>query len=415
MLTFEQKLRSYARIALVYGLGLDQKARPLYVNSFQTEDHGGFIPILAEEAYKLGVETVDVVYRDPALERAQFLGAPEAFKLNISQHISMRAQEIVDQDGACLALNGNGSLGVMDDVDSKYPASLKAMQMKAYEPLTSRRMKMLQPWSILDVPTVAWAHKLGMSIDELWQFLFEVMGANEDDPVGYAVGVSDTLHKRAALLNAGGIHKLLFRGEGTNLNVGLSPHAKWLGGQKQAEDGTWFGANWGSFEIYTTPDWRTVEGTARITMPSVIGGQVVDGLTVDFQNGEVVDFRAEQGASAFENLISHDDGANQLGEIALVGLDSPLAQYREPHFCTMLDENKRCHMAVGKAYAAALNGGTKMSEDELANIGCNDSEVHHDMMISDETTSVFTIDENNNTVAQLMHGGHWLEPFDCKS
>lgn len=418
-LSFEQKLHNYARLGLIHGLGIGsgpgQKVRPLYIESYQNEDHGPLIAVLAEEAYALGVETVDVRYRNPALERAMFRGAPEGFKLYEPKWVSVRAQEIVDRDGARIALNGNGNFGVMDDVDSKYPAMFKSAYFEANEPYTTRRMKHLQPWTVVDVPTVAWAKKLGMSINELWEFLFGITGADREDPLAFAREIDQRIHKRRHKLNElmkGGMRILHFiSGDDTNLTVGLSSRAVWCGGSHKMEDGTSFEANWPSFEIFTTPDWRGTEGTVKVTMPSVLYGPIVDGLKVTFDQGRVVDFSASQGADAFGSLINTDVGAAQLGEIALVGLDSPLSKFIAPHFCGLLDENKRCHMAFGEAYASALEGGAQASAEELRMLGCNVSKVHHDMMISDEHTEVWACTEDGHELTRLMLDGRWTEEF----
>lgn len=410
-LSFEQKLRNYARLGLIHGLGLGQKARPLYIDPYQTEDHGHFITVLAEEAYDLGVETVDVRSRDIELERVMFQKAPEEYKLYVPKWVNARAQEIVNRDGARIALNGNGGLGVMDDVDPKYPSGFQSAYFEANEPYTTRRMKMLQPWTILDVPTHAWSAKLGTSIEDLWEFLFTITGADRDDPIEYANEVNAQLHRRCELLNSMKISTLSFHGRGTHLIVGLSPRARWLGGRKQAEDGTWFEPNWPSFEVFTTPDWRTVDGFVRVTMPSVVSGPIVDGLTINFEHGRVVLFEAEKGREVFESLITRDDGAAQLGEIACVGLDSPLSRYTEPHYCGMLDENKRCHMAFGKSYAACIEGGQTATDEELRDLGCNTSEIHHDMMISDETTLLVGYRDHSIQPIPLIEDGYWVGEF----
>lgn len=418
-LSFEQKLHNYARIGLIHGLGLGQKARPLYIDSYQAEDHGRFMSVLAEEAYRLGVETVDLRCRNPWLERAMFRGAPEDFKLYEPKWVTARAEEIVARDGARIALNGNGHLGVMDDVEAKYPSMFQSAYFKANEPYTSRRMAGLQPWTILDVPTIAWAEKLGISIRELWDFLFHVTGADLEDPFVFVSDVDESLQRRCQKLNrlmSQGMRMLHFIGgngeEGdTNLMVGLSPKARWLGGSKSSEDGTRFEANWPSFEVYTTPDWRKTEGVVKVTMPSSLNGPIVDGLKVEFRNGRIFNFEASAGWHAFFALTSQDDGACQLGEIALVGLDSPLAKYSDPHYCIMLDENKRCHMAFGGAYPSALDGGDTSSPEELRALGCNESDIHHDMMISDEKTTVWACDEDGRELALLIEDGRWTEEF----
>jgi len=418
-LSFEVKLRNYARIGLIHGLGFGQRPRPLYIDGYQTEDHGGFVAVLAEEAYRLGVETVDLRCRDPKLERAMFRGAPENFRLYEPKWVTERAKEIVSRDGARIALKGNGDLGVMDDVDSKYPSMFQASYLKANEPYTSRRRAGLQPWTILDVPTIAWANKLGLSIEELWDFLFHITGADLEDPFVFVSEVDESLQRRSWKLNelmSKGMRMLHFIGgngeEGdTSLMVGLSPRAKWCGGSKLSEDGTRFEANLPSFEVFTTPDWRKTEGVVKVTMPSSLNGPIVDGLKVYFREGRVVDFQADVGEEAFRALINQDVGAAQLGEIALVGLDSPLAQYKNPHYCTLLDENKRCHMAFGNGYPSAIRGGAKVAKEELRELGCNESEVHEDMMISDEKTTVWACDEDGRELALLIEDGRWTESF----
>ena len=406
-LSFEEKLRNYAKLGLVYGLGIDQKARPLYIEQYEHEDHGGLVATMAAEAYALGVPTVDTVYRNPAFERAQFLGAPDSHKLYLPRWVSVRAQEIVDSDGARIAFSGNGDLGIMDDVPSQYPSGFKSAYMQANQPLTGRRMNMLQPWSLFNVPTNAWANKLGMSIEELWEFLFMVTGADRPDCIEYAQGISRMLRKRAMLLNDLAIHTLLFVGEGTHLKVGLSPRARWLGGQRQTPDGTWFGANWPQWENYTTPDWRLTEGTVRVTMPSSLSGPIVDGLSITFQKGRIVSFTATQGAEAFQALINTDLGAVRAGEIAIVDLrNNSLSKFRKPHFSILLDENKLPHLAIGGAYPAALEGGATASPQELADLRCNTSKVHHDLMIGDETISVYALDAADKIVTQLVKDGN---------
>ncbi len=410
-MSFESKMRNLARLGLLHGLGFDQRPRPLFIDSYQTEDHGHLIPMLAEEAYKLGVETVDVRYRYPELERAMFLHAPESHKIYEPTWVSVRAQDIVDRDGARIALSGNGGLGVFDDIDPRYPSEFHSAYFKANEPYTTRRMKMLQPWSVLNVPTVAWAKKLNMSIEELWEFLFTITGADREDPMGYANEVDMEIHRHCDLLNVSGIRALHFVGKGTDLRIGLSPQSRWLGGRKQSEDGTWFEANWPSFEIYTTPDWRKTEGFVSLTMPAMIQGQIVSNLRVWFRGGRVSNFEAESGGDVFEAMISQDAGAVRLGEIALVDLSSPLSKYTKPHYSVMIDENKRCHMAFGNAYPAALKGGSTASREELDELGCNSSEIHQDVMISDDTTSVFGLDAEYNRIAHLMERGRWVGDF----
>ena len=55
-----------------------------------------------------------------------------------------------------------------------------------------------------------------------------------------------------------------------------------------------------------------------------------------------------------------------LGEVALVPHDSPISNSNLLFYNTLFDENASNHLAIGSAYAFCLEGGKKMSREELA-------------------------------------------------
>jgi aminopeptidase len=209
------------------------------------------------------------------------------------------------------------------------------MFFAARKPFHDRQIRYLSPWLVGAVPTEAWARKLGITVDALWGLIFKVTGIDRDDPIGYLEGTVAALKRRTERLNKLGIRTLHFQGLGTELRVGLSERARWLGGAKQAEDGVWFVSNWPTFEVFTTPDWRSVTGHVAITKPCVVSGNVVQGLRLKIEGGEIVALAAEAGQNAYERLVATEDsldttapkfrGARRVGEVALVG-GSPVAQ-----------------------------------------------------------------------------------------
>ena len=66
--------------------------------------------------------------------------------------------------------------------------------------------------------------------------------------------------------------------------------------------------------------------------------------------------------------IETDEGAHYLGEIALVPVDSPIAQSGLLFYNTLFDENAACHFAFGQAYPACVPGGDDLPEEELADL-----------------------------------------------
>ena len=125
-----------------------------------------------------------------------------------------------------------------------------------------------------------------------------------------------------------------------------------------------------------------------------------------FKDGKVVDFSAEQGEEALKNLLAIDEGAKHLGEVALVPDPSPISQSGLIFYNTLFDENASNHLAFGSAYAFNLQGGTEMSEEELAEAGLNRSQTHVDFMVGSDKMNIDGIKEDG-TIVPVFRNGDW--------
>src|SRR5699024_10491593 len=105
-----------------------------------------------------------------------------------------------------------------------------------------------------------------------------------------------------------------------------------------------------------------VNGTVASTKPLNYGGSLIDNFSLTFKDGKVVDFKAEQGEETLKHLLDTDEGAQRLGEVALVPHESPVSQSGLIFYNTLFDENASCHIALGKAYPTNLEGGADMDE-----------------------------------------------------
>ena len=79
-------------------------------------------------------------------------------------------------------------------------------------------------------------------------------------------------------------------------------------------------------------------------------------------------------------MLAMDEASTALGEVALVPYDSAISQSGCLFYTTLFDENASCHLALGSAYPACLEGGIAMSEEELKDKGINVSLIHVDFM-----------------------------------
>ena len=125
-----------------------------------------------------------------------------------------------------------------------------------------------------------------------------------------------------------------------------------------------------------------------------------------FENGKVVDYDAKRGYDALKNILETDEGARSIGEMALVPFDSPISNTGILFLETLFDENAACHIALGKAYPTCVEGGSEMSDEELAAVGANDSLVHVDFMVGEGTTNIVGITKDGREV-QIFKDGNW--------
>ena len=196
-------------------------------------------------------------------------------------------------------------------------------------------------------------------------------------------------------------------GPGTDLRVGLPPAHRWLTGAETTVEGISHIVNVPTEEVFTTPDRRLTEGTVRSTFPLSLGGSIVRGLEVRFEQGKAVEVRAEAGADAVREEMAADEGASYLGEVALVDGDSRVRKTGVVFFDTLFDENAACHIAWGQGIQGALDGGEEMTAAELAAHGYNDSVVHTDFMVGGPEVAVLGV-ESGGTEVPIIEDDAWV-------
>ena len=105
------------------------------------------------------------------------------------------------------------------------------------------------------------------------------------------------LHARADYLNEKRYAALHFRGPGTDLRVGLADDHLWLGGGTTARNGRYCIPNMPTEEVFTTPHKDRVEGQVTSTKPLSYQGTMIEGISVRFEGGKIVDAHALPAAA----------------------------------------------------------------------------------------------------------------------
>jgi aminopeptidase len=193
---------------------------------------------------------------------------------------------------------------------------------------------------------------------------------------------------------------------GTNLKVGLADNHHWTAAKELAKDGVGFVANMPTEEVFTAPHKDRVEGTVYSSMPLCENGKIIDGIRLTFKKGKVVDFFAEKGYEDLKTLIETDSGTRRLGEVALIGKSSPIAQSKILFFNTLFDENASCHLALGKAYPTTIKNGDKLNKKQLKDLGANDSVEHIDFMIGTSDMTIIGVKKDKSEQI-IFSNGEW--------
>ena len=134
---------------------------------------------------------------------------------------------------------------------------------------------------------------------------------------------------------------------------------------------------------------------------------MIEGISVRFEAGKIVEAHAARGEQVLQRMIETDEGARRLGEVSLVPHSSPIAASGLLFNNTLFDENAACHIALGQAYSSCLKDGDKLTPEQLAARGANDSLIHVDWMIGSNHIDVDGIAGAGNS-EPVMRAGEWV-------
>jgi aminopeptidase len=409
LLSFEQKLDQLAAVAVNAGLGL---ARGQELVMTATIDALPLARLITEHAYKAGASLVTTLFSDEesALLRYRY-GADEGF--DTAPAWLYEGMAAAFRNGAArLAISG-GNPALLSKEDPEKVGRANRAVSKAYRPALELITRHDINWTIVACATPAWAATVFADLPEeeavakLWDAIFAASRADLDDPIATWKQHDAGLHRRADLLNAKRYATLHFRGPGTDLRVGLADDHRWMGGGTLANNGVYCIPNMPTEEVFTTPHKDRVDGTVTSTKPLSYQGTLIEKIAVRFEGGRVTEAKASKGQEVLQKMIDTDDGARRLGEVALVPHSSPIAKSGLLFWNTLFDENAASHIALGQAYSTCLIDGDKLTPEQLAAKGANDSLIHVDWMIGSEKMDLDGI-TSQGSAEPLMRKGEWV-------
>jgi aminopeptidase len=147
-----------------------------------------------------------------------------------------------------------------------------------------------------------------------------------------------------------------------------------------------------------------INGKVVTTKPLNYLGNLISQFTLTFKKGKAVKYSAKDHLPTLKSLITYDEGSCYAGEIAIVEHYSPISLSGVLFYETLFDENASCHIALGRAYAMNLIGGTKMSKEELVKNGANQSGTHVDFMFGSKDMNIDGITKTGEIVNIYKNG-----------
>jgi aminopeptidase len=408
----KEKLSEYAR--LIVRTGANVQPGQVVQLSIAVEQHA-FAAMITEEAYLAGAKKVNLNWLSDGQNRLHYRYAEEAV---LSETLPWEKEKLRQM---------TEDLPVRIFIESEDPDALAGLDPEKLSRVMQSRAAVAKPyrdeidgrhqWCIAALPSEAWARKCfpGRPDEEAMELLYDavfrtVRISDHEDAVDAWHAHTERIEKKSTWLNAQGFTSLRYESSnGTDFTVALIPEAHWEGaGSTNCENGVYYIPNMPTEEIFTSPMAGKCEGTLVAVKPLSWNGQLIEDFSITFSAGKAVSCKAAKGQELLNKMLHMDEGACMLGEVALVPKESPVNQCGFLFYSTLFDENACCHFAVGQGFKEVLPDGDRLTTEEAAAAGINDSIIHVDFMVGADDLSITGYRPDGSSAA-IFRNGTWAE------
>lgn len=400
-------LKKYAQLIAKKGLNV-QKGQEVWITCGL--DQPEFVQMVALECYKAGACNVKINWTYQPMTKVNVkyrklkdLGAIPSYR---EEELKYQAEVIpcrlfIESD------DPDGLIGV----DIQKMAKARQMQyptIRKYRDTWDGK----DQWCIVGVPSVKWAKKLfpslskNQAVEKLWESILATARVTEN-PIEEWEKHNEDLKMRCDYLNGLGIKSLHYTaGNGTDFTVGLIDSGIFQAGEETTLRGIKHNPNIPSEECFTSPMRGVADGIVYGSKPYCYNGQLIENFWLKFENGKVVDWKAEKNNDLLSQMLNMDEGSRYLGECALVPFDSPINKSGILFYSTLFDENAVCHIALGEGFPDCLKDFQSITQEEAHNRGINKSMIHEDLMIGTQDLSITATTATGKQVP-IFRNGNW--------
>ena len=405
----EGKIDKLARLAVIKGVNL-QKGQNLLITA--PIEALPLVRKIVEHSYKEGANIVTPLFSDDQITLSRFKYAQDESFDQATNWLYDGIGQAFDNNTCRMAIAAEDPMLLAEMDPDKVSRANKATN-KAYKPARTRITEFKINWNIISWPGKAWAKRVfpNLSEDEavikLADAIFDASRASVDDPISAWDKHNKSLKIKTDWLNDKNFESLIYKGPGTDLKIGLASGHEWMGGASLAQNGIMCNPNIPSEEVFTTPHALKVDGQVCSTKPLSYQGTLIDEIKVTFKDGKIIQANASKGEAVLQKVLSSDEGASRIGEVALVPDSSPISQSGIIFYNTLFDENAASHIALGQCYTKCFKD-KNLSSDDIKERGGNSSMIHIDWMIGSKHIDIDGIDFNGNTTP-VFRKGEWCK------
>jgi len=229
-------------------------------------------------------------------------------------------------------------------------------------------------WTVALWGVEAKAEEVGLSLEAYWQQIIQACFLDEADPIAKWRETLQTQERIKKKLNDMRIEYVIMQGQDVDLKIKIGADRIWQGGS---------GRNIPSFEIFTSPDWRGIDGWVKFNEPLYRYGNIIKDIFLRVQRGRIIEAKASQGNELLQTML-RTKNADKFGEFSMT--DRRMSRITHPMAETLFDENiggeyGNSHLAIGMAYKDCFRGDLSLVKaSQWRAMGFNDSVEHTDMM-----------------------------------
>ena len=402
------KLEKYAK--LIAGSGLNvQKGQKVVIQCGL--DQPDFVTMVVEECYKLGAASVIVKWSHMPVTKLNYTYRTLETLSTVTPVERAEWQSRVDELSCLLWLDSDDPDGLSGTDNEKISKANMARYpvIKPYRDAIENKYQ----WCIAAVPGREWAKKVfpdlpvEEAVEKLWEAILYTSRVS-DEPVKEWETHNATLAKRCGFLNKYKFDRLEYKSSnGTDFTVGLNPKGIFCGGgETTLGANVYFNPNIPTEEVFTTPMRGRAEGKVVATKPLSYQGKLIETFWFEFKDGKVVKLGAEKNRDLLEKMVSMDEGAAYLGEVALIAYKSPINDTGILFYNTLFDENASCHLALGRGFNNCLEDYEQYTNEQCRELGVNNSMLHVDFMLGSADMSIVGVTAEGERV-QIFKDGNW--------